>query len=200
MANRVETGHQAQMSVVDLLINEHQATLKTVANIGSNKVDICVIKNEQELNFEVKKPSKKWVSILEKTSRRRKATDIFDDIVAEVTFEEHLSLSSLIEKCRQTDTKIGYPGDVGVIKSGKLPKFNLTNHLEYVRSTIRRWLISNNIHYLVLVDDSIRIFNVSDPLGIITTDTIPPIIKARIDTYGASKDGAMRVVLKVQFG
>lgn len=204
---RVDTGAAAQVYVVrDFRRKFPSSTVEFLAPRGSQKTDIIMtMKSGQKVHLEVKVAGMRITAY--DCSIRRGETDPLLDWAARTLPQNKnkLSFTQLMDELRKMDKRIGFPGDPGCAKSGKVPAFPLTG--PDVLSELRKQLVdrykSKGDNYLALVipgTNRVQYYYISGQfIRGLHADKFPKIARAQFDTYGWDpKSGdAIRAAIKV---
>lgn len=215
-SSRLSNGKEAQ-DIVAKYFKIINPDIKCETNIiGSTLTDLKIHINNKVLNVEIKgSPNgmKSLHTLFDKSVRRNKTVSHYIECVAggycsiyniekRVTFIE-----SLIDHFRAKDKTIGFAGDEGAAKSGKLPICLMTTD-EYILSGIRECVLDHfaesGDHYFSIFDRAAstpHIFFVGDDAvdNIFDMPPLPDIIYGGLQTYGGMSAGATRIALKVKF-
>lgn len=204
---RVSNGAMAQVFVArDFRRRFPSAKLTFKAPPGSQKTDIIMtMKDGTPVHLEVKIAGARITAY--DTSIRRGDTDPLMDWAASTlpNNPRKLSFSDLIDAARQQDKRVGFPGDEGVAKSGKVPAFPLQGPavLSQLRTQLMNRYKEKGDNYLALVtpgSNKVSYYYISGPfLRGLQAGKFPSLSKAQFDTYGwDSKSGnALRAAIKV---
>ena len=104
-----------------------------------------------------------------------------------------------------SDSSIGFPGDKGVIKSGKLPKeFEIIEprFLDELKSLIKKHFAKGGDNYFSIhsrSNDIIKSYYTGHGKNILGYEEIPPLKFFGFMTYGGVSSGRMRSGIKVRF-
>lgn len=202
---RVEAGDTAQQKAYGYLVSRFPSLeLVSYAKKYVRDPDLVVRLGGKLIQCEVKSISSEnqLIALVEKSIRCGDRYDIFDAIVSEITRDEIVTLSNYIKWVREKDTTVGFPGEDGVARSGKVPpclKVTDGELLQTVRRLIIRHLVSVGNDLLCLYNvktDEVIVYSLRDCC--LNCQRLPKFQKVSFGTYGASKSGAMRVALKVR--
>jgi len=197
---RVALGDSAQNQVLQRLYQEYGQDHVQVlgkAPVGSTKPDLLVSVDGKRHQFEIKGTAS-WtapITFFDKSFRRGLRIPLLDDLAAAVTNGEYHSFEKLVDKYRAEDHTIGFAGDEGVLKSGKLPRaFKSTDPamMDHVRRVIIDHLKKGGDDYFVVYNRA------KDDVKIYPVDKIPRFKSANLATYGGPSAGATRIGLKIQ--
>jgi hypothetical protein len=204
---RIDTGAAAQIFVVrDFRRKFPSSTVTFQAPRGSQKTDIIMtMKNGEEVHIEVKVAGARITAY--DRSIRRGETDAMLDWAASTLPNNKLKLSftQLMDEVRKQDKRVGFPGDPGVAKSGKVPAFPLKGAavLGQLRKQLMDRYKDKGDNYLALVvpgSNQVKYYYISGPfLRALHADKFPTLSRAQFDTYGWDpKSGdAVRAAIKV---
>jgi hypothetical protein len=204
---RVDTGAAAQVFVIRDFRRKFPSSKATfLAPRGSQKTDIIMtMKNGEEVHIEVKVAGMR-ITAYDSSIRRGESDAMLDWAASTLPNNKHkLSFSQLIDEVRKQDRRVGFPGDPGVAKSGKVPAFPLTGAA--VLNELRKQLIARykerGDHYLALVvpgTNEVKYYYISGPfLRALHADKFPTLSRAQFDTYGwdPKSGNALRAAIKV---
>lgn len=123
---RVAVGSAGQEEVYQHIVNTYGTKFQTIehvatAGVGSKKADLIVAFDGVKAQFEIKTTSSPAapLTMFDKAVRRDKPNKVVDELVAVMTGQPRLTLARAIDRIRQTNKTIGFPGDKGTVKSGK---------------------------------------------------------------------------------
>lgn len=204
---RVTKGAIAQQIVIDDFKRKFPASkVKYVAPPGSQKTDIIMsLGSGNDVHIEAKVAGQR-ITVYDASVRRGDTNELLDWTARSLPFnKQKLSFSELIDSIRRADPRVGFPGDKGVAKSGKVPAFQVTSRpvLTALRAQLQKRYQERNDNYLALVNPTshrVRYYYISGPmLRGLHPLKFPEINKAAFDTYGwdpKSRD-ALRAAIKV---
>jgi len=199
---RVDVGGTAQASFARAFKKKFpNAKIISTAKRSSQVADIVVSYKGKKLQFEVKartSPEKSNV-VYNKTLRRGDPDRVFDEFAHAFGGK---SFSALIDSYRNKNPKIGFPGDKGVVSSGKIPR-DLSSEdpafLSRLRALVIRSLKDNGDNYFAIHDLSTGMTSIYfTGLGenVLGAKPYPRFSSVQIDTYGGGYKGAMQVGAK----
>jgi len=199
---RVDVGGSAQSSFARSFKKKFpKARIVSISPRSSQAADIVVKYNDQKLQFEVKaRTGPEKTNVVYEKSLKRGDHDPVLDTFAQLFGKD--SFSKLIDSYRKKSSKIGFPGDLGVVSSGKIPReFNSTDpaFLSKLRSAVIKRLHDNGDNYFAIHDLSTGITSVYfTGLGdnVLSAKPYPKLTSVQIDTYGGGYKGGMRVGAK----
>ena len=111
---------------------------------------------------------------------------------------------AIMEYYKSLDPTIGYAGDKGVVKSGKLPSiFKAVSGglLKNIHNTILQHFIKGGDDYFVIHDrssDTFEVYNVNKENDILKMPTLPQFKEFRLSTYGGPSAAGTRVGYKIK--
>jgi hypothetical protein len=114
---------------------------------------------------------------------------------------------ALIDHFRSKDNTIGFGGDEGVARSGKIPRCLMSDD-PYILAELSRCIIKhfeeNDDHYFAIFDRSSNqphVFYVGlDPMdNIFRMPRLPELVYGGFQTYGGISHSATRIALKAKF-
>jgi len=201
--SRVNVGGSAQASFARVFKKKFpNSRVISISPRSSQAADIIVKHNGKKLQFEVKaRTGPERTNVVYDKSLRRGAHDPILDAFAR-SFGKERTFSELIDSYRKKDSRIGFPGDLGVVSSGKIPReFNSTDptFLSQLRQAVIRRLQANGDNYFAIHDLSTGITSVYfTGLGdnVLGAKPYPKLSSVQIDTYGGGYKGGMRVGIK----
>lgn len=189
---RVKNGYIAQRHVIKWLKSRFPAGKVTyTAPSGSQNTDIIFqMKNGQKVHFEVKMAGSK-ITAYDASIGRGGKDEILDLVATTLPYnQKKIPFTQMIDEIRFNDPSVGFPGDPGVAKSGKIPALRITNSraLNMLRLLLKKRYISKGDNYLVVVNLETPVptfYYISGPLfdGFHSRD-FPELIAAQFDTYG----------------
>lgn len=204
---RLNTGAAAQVHVIRDFRRKFPSSKVTFTALpGSQKTDIIMtMKDGNEVHIEVKVAGMR-ITAYDCSIRRGDTNPLLDWAVSTLPNNPHkLTFTQLIDEVRKQDKRVGFPGDPGVAKSGKIPAFPLSG--ASVLNQLRQQLINRykekGDNYLALVipgSDEVKYYYISGSfLRGLHAEKFPKLSKAQFDTYGWDpKSGdAIRAAIKV---
>ena len=118
--------------------------------------------------------------------------------------DEGGAFHAIMEYYKSLDPKIGYAGDEGVVKSGKLPAiFKATSRglLRNIHDLILQHFTKGGDDYFVIHDrssDNFEVYNVNKKNDILKMPTLPQFKQFRLSTYGGPSAAGTRVGYKIK--
>ena len=116
------------------------------------------------------------------------------------------SMTALVDFYRiYGNSEVGFPGDKGVIKSGKLPKeFEVTDttFLEHAHELIQEHFAENSDNYFAVhfrTDNTVKMFFTGYGKNTLKLPKLPKLTFFGFMTYGGVSGGKMRSGIKVKF-
>jgi len=192
--------------------------LVSIAPVGSQAPDLVVKLEDQTQQFEIKGQGSASapITLFDKSARREKYPDFLDDL-AECYIEGidylkedmtklkmPMSFLGIMDYYRRIENTVGFAGDVGVVKSGKLPS-DLKTSDSYITKKIDGFILD---HFHESKDNYFTVFNrSSNDMKIYHTDygdnilgveDMPPIKRVELATYGGASGGATRIGLRIK--
>lgn len=209
--SRLETGAQTQDLIADkvreMVDEDADVEVVSVAKKGSTAPDVVMKINGKRVQFEVKGTSSASapITLFDKSMRRGKKDELLDMFADVVTNGEAETFEQAVDLYREEDPTIGFPGDEGVGKSGKLPlAFRVDSSDKTTLRTFRDELIKHfedgGDNYFVVhnrTKDTVDIYHVFGP-NPIKADKFPQLKQFDVRTYGGPSGGAMRVGVKIK--
>lgn len=202
---RIEAGAEAQRRVRDELVQRFGKDIKKVkvARVGSKLFDIQANIRDAHQKVEVKSitRNKPYFAFFDTFVTRGLPAGFLDDLTSQITHGTYPSFSEAVDG----EPDSGFPCDEEkqVPKSGRVPAVlkKITNPeiLATVRERLLADLESKGINYLAIYNrtvNTVAYYHVSG-LNFIDAPELPPLRRIYLDTYGAPKVCAMRVVVRV---
>ena len=118
--------------------------------------------------------------------------------------DEGGAFHAIMEYYKSLDPTIGYAGDKGVVKSGKLPAiFKATSRdlLRNIHASILQHFTKGGDDYFVIHDrssDTFEVYNVNTENDILKMPTLPQFKQFRLSTYGGPSAAGTRVGYKIK--
>lgn len=208
--SRVTTGAAAQLTVGEKLQAALGDKIKIIstAPMASQAPDIVATVNNESCQFEIKGRNTPTapITFFDISARRGRSDVILDDIAEAITNGKIHSFEQMIDVFRQRNPSVGYPGDDGVPKSGKLPpEFRFKDNslvFQRVRSFLVDHMQAHQDNYFAVVNRSdmntTEIFWTGTGPNPLNAPEFPALAFVVLDTYGGAYKGAMRIALKAQ--
>ncbi len=204
---RLNTGAAAQVHVIrDFRRKFPSSKVTFTAPPGSQKTDIIMtMKDGQDVHIEVKVAGMR-ITAYDCSIRRGDTNPLLDWAVSTLPNNPRkLTFTQLIDEVRKQDKRVGFPGDSGVAKSGKIPAFPLNGAsvLKQLRQQLMDRYQQKGDNYLALVipgSNEVKYYYISGPfLRGLHAEKFPKISKAQFDTYGwdPKSHDAIRAAIKV---
>lgn len=206
---RQNSGYISQLIVSDTLTRLYNTQLVSTAKIGQQIPDLVVACGDKLIQIEIKGRSKRYTDLVfaEKSIRRGGVqSKTLTDLATICSKGQITCFEQLIDSYRIDDKAIGFPGDNGVIKSGKIPK-QLTirddqHMLDAIRQQTIAWIQQSGNNYFAIHNRSqqtIQMFYTGLGENVLNMPELPTFTQASLTTYGRPYKGAMRVALKIKF-
>ena len=118
--------------------------------------------------------------------------------------DEGGAFHAIMEYYKSLDPTIGYAGDKGVVKSGKLPSvFKAVSGglLKNIHNSILQHFTKGGDDYFVIHDrssDTFEVYNVNKENDILKMPTLPQFKEFRLSTYGGPSAAGTRVGYKIK--
>jgi hypothetical protein len=118
--------------------------------------------------------------------------------------DEGGAFHAIMEYYKSLDPTIGYAGDKGVVKSGRLPAiFKATSRdlLGNIHDLILQHFTKGGDDYFVIHDrssDTFEVYNVNTKNDILKMPTLPQFTQFRLSTYGGPSAAGTRVGYKIK--
>ena len=118
--------------------------------------------------------------------------------------DEGGAFHAIMEYYKSLDPTIGYAGDKGVVKSGKLPAiFKATSRdlLRNIHASILQHFTKGGDDYFVIHDrssDTFEVYNVNTKNDILKMPNLPQFKQFSLSTYGGPSAAGTRVVYKIK--
>lgn len=227
---RVSKGAESQKAVanyIETLANENGKTYEFVSNAGehSGVPDLIVKYAGKKIQFEIKgsdnKNKNNLITLYDASMNRSKTHPEAEKLVP--IFKKHLDIKGIdqdspnVEITTMVDlvdlyrnnvnSAYGFPGDVGTVKSGRLPaEFKLTDSasLAEIRNLIIAHFAKGGDNYLVIHHRNIKnnpfaIFHTGHGPNPLNAPALPELEEFEFSTYGGVSSGKMRSGYKVKF-
>jgi len=204
--SRLSCGSNAQLNVVNHLKQTFgNMQVQSIAKIGSTKADLVVDMGGSTVQFEVKGTSntRAPITLFDKSMKRGKRNHVLDSAARVISQNAVTCFSDLVDMHRRRDKTIGFPGDVGVYKSGRLPKgleLTDTTTLNDIRQSIIEHFHENADNYFAVNDynnGTVNVFWTGYGDNVLESPMFPELKKFTMRTYGGPSAGSMRVGVKV---
>lgn len=217
LTSRLSNGVDNQILVGEYFRSLNQNVTYTTNKLGSVKTDVVLnINNTIDLNVEVKSSKSGLKSIhtmFDKSVKRGKISSPYAEKIAAgyckfFSIEKTTSyLEALIDFFRNDDDTIGFAGDLGVAKSGKLPRVLMTTEPEILEDlfiTMIDHFQENLDHYFAIVDRSTNkvhayFVGADEKDNFFKLPNLMKIVRGGLSTYGGACSGNTRVGFKVKF-
>lgn len=216
LSSRITNGSTTQKTVGEYFKSLNPNVEYSTNIIGSPKTDVVLNINNKILNVEVKSSSNGLKSIhtfFDKSTKRGKPIHRYVENIAKgyckfFSIEKSSSyFESLIDYFRSDDESIGLAGDLGVAKSGKLPRVLLTTDEEILQdmfSTIIEHFVENGDHYFAIVDrnsNKVHAYFVgeNDEDNVFNLPNLLKLVYGGLTTYGGVSSGCTRIAFKAKF-
>lgn len=207
--SRVETGSRAQNVICQKLQEKYGNRIHIIstAKTASQAADLVFEFDGNQTQMEIKSHNTKTspITFFDKSIRRGDNLPFLDEVAATFSNGHSFSFEKLIDVYRETNPAVGFPGDEGTPKSGKLPSQLRITENEYLLDRFRQFLIR---HFHEHQDTYFVVYNKDDQNAIIyytgfgnnplEAPLLPKVSKVILDTYGGAYKGAMRVALKIK--
>lgn len=209
--SRVAMGATAQEKILEQLkkeLGEENVELVSTAPVGSAKPDLVVRIGKgqyQFVQFEIKGTGglKAPITVFDKSARRGQVPELLDKVAVAYTGGQAQDFTEMVDMYRAEDKTIGFPGDEGTGKSGKLPGALRTTDPEKL-SNVRKVILdhfheSGDDYFAIYERESgdVHIFDTGRIMGPLDVADMPPFKKMVLATYGGPSAGAMRVGFKI---
>ena len=216
--SRVAAGSAAQDIVFDIISEEamqNNIDIKKISSapMGSTKPDLVVEYGGEEIQFEIKgrNSSGSEITFFDKSAQRKKITPEILDAIAKgyieglklAIAEKDRNFKTLMDYYRKLDSSVGYAGDEGVVKSGKLPKELATTNpdiLNNVRDNVVKHLRESGDDYFVVYtrdEETADIYSTGTGKNPLEANPVPNFKRAKLATYGGVSSGSTRVGFKI---
>lgn len=204
--NRVAMGAAAQESVKQYVFDAAGNLCLSAAYVdgappGSNKPDLIMNVDSLLVQFEIKgAPSlSSTITLFDKSVRRGQET-LLDRFCGPLGYD---TLEECIDACE--DPSVGFVGDAGVIKSGKMPDVLRVTDEELLynfRAEIKSHFADSGDNYFAVFDRSSsqsRLYHTGFSDNPLQAPDLPNLTAFTLATYGGPSSGATRVGVKVKF-
>lgn len=208
---RMHTGASSQevvaAKVVELFGTDRVSPVST-AKTGSTVADVILKIDRATVQFEVKgtRSTTGPITFFDRSMRRGTRNELLDDFAKILSNGESKNFTELVDSYREKDQTIGFPGDEGVGKSGKLPsEFRVTDSalLSKFRKELLDHFKDGNDNYFVIhnrTSDEVDIYHTGHKSNPLKAPILPDLKQFDVRTYGGPSAGAMRVGLKIKLG
>lgn len=210
--NRMYAGLHAQETIINELKVKHGDRFEFVSSaiVSSQAPDLIVKIDDLSCQFEIKgrQTSTSSITLFDKSVRRGTNNDALDEIALVFSEGQFVDFETMIDNHKLVNPAVGFPGDVGTPKSGKLPpEFRIRTDpllLKNIREFLLNKFKQTGDNYFAVFNkdsspsDQIQIFYTGVGVNSIDAPNFPEINSITLDTYGGSYKGAMRVAVKVQ--
>jgi len=205
LQGRVNHGKIAQEKVFDWTESEFNASLISIAKPGSQDPDLVVDIADARTQFEIKGAASLGapITLFDKSVNRTQCPKIFDQ--AANLIMPGAGFVELVDFYRNEDPCIGFAGDEGVCKSGKMP-FQFTNVTDYdilsqIRTIILDHLCESNDNYFVVYDrnqEDFSCYHTGLDKNLIEMGQFPELKSFSLRTYGGPNGVSTRVGVKIK--
>lgn len=207
--SRVQSGSEAQEKIFDFISNivgNENVKLVSTAKKGSTLADLVVDVKNNTIQIEVKGTQSDTapITFFDKSARRNQSNEILDKFAKIFSKNKYKSFTELVDSYRKNDPTIGFPGDEGVGKSGKLPSaFNVSDSetLKQLKQILLDHFAENNDNYFAIYNSSnkqVKMFYTGHGKNVLKLPLLPDLKSFSVKTYGGPSGGAMRVGIKVK--
>lgn len=207
---RTQTGSASQDAIADeikkMLGDNAVVEVVSTAAKGSTAPDVILNVNDQKVQFEVKGTSSSTapITFFDKSMRRGTKNEFLDEFGKIVTGGKAKSFTDAVDFYRKDDPTIGFPGDEGTGKSGKLPsEFRVTDSslLKKFHKELLDHFAEGGDNYFAVhnrAQDKVDIYHTGHGPNPLKAPKLPPLKQFDVKTYGGPSGGAMRVGLKIK--
>jgi hypothetical protein len=181
----------------------------SMAHPGSRIPDLIVQIDSNKLQFEIKgrDTAQSPITFFDKSARRGKTSDVLNRMCNIFTCGVHADFEQMINHYRLSNPAVGYPGDVGTPKSGKMPpEFRIRNDdglAAQVRAELLDHFRLNGDNYFVVFNrknvHNAEIFHTGHGPNPLNAPMLPRLDFVSLDTHGGAYKGSMRVAIKGHF-
>ena len=206
--SRLSLGSSAQMTIRRELKKRFGDEMRVVsfASAGSKHPDLIVDIKGKRIQIEIKgrTSSNSHITMFDTSVRRGEPNALLDELAYVITNGKIQSFEGLIDMYRQKNPAVGFPGDEGTPRSGKLPpelRSINAKFLEPVYLHILNHFHESGDNYFALYNRDTRdveMYYTGVGPNVLRAPQFPHLSKLIVDTYGAAYEGAMRVALKVK--
>jgi hypothetical protein len=190
------------------LKQQYGADFVALASIGQKTPDLILQYDNVQTQVEVKGRDRlsSPLAFFEKSARRDQCDSEALQRLAQIYSNGQVDcFQQLIQQYRDINNSIGFPGDEGVINSGKLPPELTVKDDNPILTALREYAIAclhaHNNNYFAIYNKTahnIQLFYTGLGENVFDAPTFPQFNSAALTTYGSSYKGAMRVALKIK--
>lgn len=193
-------------------------SLVSIAKVGSQAPDLVADLDSKRHQFEIKGTSSSTapITLFDKSARRERYPQ-FLDYLAECYIEGidylkedmqklkmPMSFLGIIDYYKHRYSFVGFAGDDGVCKSGKLPP-DLKTDDSFITAKVDEFIIEHfhesGDNYFTVHDrskDEFKFFHTGYKENVIGADELPPIKRVELATYGGPSGGGTRIGLRIK--
>jgi len=203
--SRVAHGALAQNSVAEFLHSSVDYEFVSSAPPGSTAPDLVVSIDGTIQQFEIKgtgSPSAP-ITLFDKSASRKSYPPLLDRLASIYGTSED-TFVSLMDHYQSLDPSIGFAGDHGVGKSGKLPsefRIDCPDMLHSMRNVLVDHFRDGGDNYFVVYDRGSRtsdIYFTGHGDNLLGVPDFPMLTQFHLSTYGGPSSGSTRIGLKVK--
>lgn len=207
--SRMQTGAGSQEAIAEYLKDNYDGEYEFVstAKKGSTVPDLVVNLDGKPVQFEIKGASSPTapITFFDKSVRRDQRVELLDNFAHTFSGGATNSFTELVDEYREENPEVGFPGDEGAPKSGKLPRdFQVTDDpqlLAKLRQDILDHFAEGNDNYFAIHNrqkEEIYIYHTGHGANPLDEDPLPELDQFKLATYGGPSAGAMRVGIKIK--
>jgi hypothetical protein len=206
--SRIQLGTSAQITIQRELKRRYGSRMRVVSSApaGSKKPDLIVNVDGKRVQFEIKgrNSSSSHITMFDTSIRRDEPNALLDELAYVISSGKLRSFEQLIDRYRQSNQAVGFPGDERTPKSGKLPPELRTIEGKYLEPVflhiMNHFQESGDNYFAVFNRDKrdVEIYYTGIGPNVLRAPEFPMLSKLIVDTYGGAYEGAMRVALKVK--
>lgn len=206
---RVSKGAEAQETFVVRLAAHFGSkfTVISTSPTSSQAPDLIAKFGNRKIQFEVKGRASHTapITFFDKSIRRGGSDQMLNDVASAFSNGQYNTFEEMIDGYRQTNPQVGFPGDEGTPKSGKLPPEFRVRDNPVLQQQVRDHLIAHfqlsNDNYFAAINRNTgraEVYWTGVGINPLQAPEFPAVTFVVLDTYGGAYNGAMRVALKVE--
>lgn len=178
----------------------------SMAQPASKLPDLVIKLHERPLQLEVKgrDTANSNITFFDKSIRRGETSNTLNKLCSIFTHERYADFEQMMDSYRNVTPAIGFPGDVGTPKSGKLPQILKATNAHDISNQVREMLVSHffdhqDNYFAVIthkIAGQIEIYHTGFGENPLNAPLFPQLSHVMLGTLGGSYKGSMRVAIK----